>query len=138
MTALGQVSGLLLALRQEEADGAITPDPFADGVALRAWSAVTRPVLADTDGLTFPAARPADLAVLAHAARVLAASLCRSSTGGPADVLVAALRDEAAVHEREPAWLVAQLARVHGVLSDPGASSAGLVWSALRDEGTGC
>lgn len=132
--ALGQISGLLLALREAEADGATPPDPLAGGLALRAWSALTRPVLRDPDRITITDARPEELALVAHTARVLARSLCRRRVSGVADLVTAVLREEAVVHECEPEWLVAQVARVHGVLSAPDAVSAGVVWHALDDE----
>ena len=132
--ALGQVSGLLLALREAEADGAIPPDPLAGGLALRAWSALTRPVLRDPDRITITDARPEALALVGRTARVLATSLCRWRVNGVADLVTTVLCVEAAVHEREPEWLVAQVARVHGVLSAPDAFSAGVVWHALDDE----
>ena len=132
--ALGQVSGLLLALREAETDGAIPPDPLAGGLALRAWSALTRPVLRDPDRITITDARPEALALVARTARVLATSLCRWRVTGVADLVTAVLREEAAVHECEPEWLVAQVARVHGVLSAPDTVSAGVVWHALDDD----
>jgi hypothetical protein len=132
--ALGQVSGLMLALREAEADGATPPDPLAGGLALRAWSGLTRPVLRDPDRITLPDARPEELALVARAARVLATSLCRWRVGGVVDLVTAVLREEASVHECEPERLVAQVARVHGVLSAPDAVSAGVVWHALDDE----
>lgn len=132
VAALGQVSGLLLALREEEADGTVPPDPLADGVALRAWAAVTRPAsLHDPDSVI----RPEDLALVARTACVLGGSVCRWRAGGHADVLTNVLRREAAVHGRAPEWLVAQLARVHGVLSAPDPVAARLVWRALEDGG---
>ncbi|WP_328306105.1 hypothetical protein [Actinomycetospora sp. NBC_00405] len=132
--ALEQVSGLLLSLRETEANGATPPDPLAGGLALRAWSALTRPVLRDPDRITITGARPEVLALVGRTARVLATSLCRWRVSGVADVVTAVLREEAAVHEREPERLVAQVARVHGVLSAPDAVSAGVVWNALDDE----
>jgi hypothetical protein len=134
-TALGQVSGLLLTLREEELSGTALPEVLADGTALRAWSVLTRPVLRDPERVTLPHARPEDLAVLGRAARVLGASLCRWRASGAADVVTAVLHSEAAMHDREPEWLVAQLARIHGVLSAPGPVSAWLVWRALDDGG---
>jgi hypothetical protein len=132
--ALGQISGLLLALREAETDGATPPDPLAGGLALRAWSALTRPVLRDPDRITITDARPEVLALVARTARVLATSLCRWRVSGVADLVTTVLREEAAVHQREPEWLVAQVARVHGVLSAPDAVSAGVVWHALDDD----
>ncbi|GLZ47044.1 hypothetical protein Acsp06_32290 [Actinomycetospora sp. NBRC 106375] len=136
VTALGQVSGLLLTVRETEADGASPPDPVAGGWALRAWSAATRPILRERDRVTLPDVRPEDLAVLAATAHVLGASLARWRAGRGGDLLTAVLRCEAAMHGRDPEWLVAQLARVHGVLSAPGPVSAGLVWRALDDGGS--
>jgi hypothetical protein len=91
-------------------------------------------VLRDPDRITRSDARPEEFALVALAARVLATSLCRWRVRGVADLVTAVLRAEAAVHECEPEWLVAQLARVHGVLSAPDAVSAGLVWHALDDD----
>ena len=58
VTALGQVSGLLCTLREAEApDGTVVlPVPLAHGVALRAWTAVARPVR--TGGGTTPVDLP--------------------------------------------------------------------------------
>jgi hypothetical protein len=133
--ALGQVSGLLLALRAEEADGATPPDPLADGLALRAWSSLTGPVLRDPARLTVPEVDIIDLALVGAAARVLGTSLCRWRAGGPADAVTAVLRREAAVHDCSPEHLVAQVARVHGVLAAADGPSGALVWWALDDGG---
>lgn len=133
VAALSQVSGLLLALRQEEADGATPPDPLADGLALRAWGGLTGPLLRDHERPATPDVHLVDLAVVGAAARVLGASLCRWRAGAPADVVAAVLRRQADVHGRTPEHLVAQVARVHGVLSAADAASAVLVWHALDD-----
>jgi hypothetical protein len=133
VTALGEVAGLLLALREAEADGAVPPLPLAGGHALRAWSAVTRPVLRDPGRITIPGARREDLAAVAAAARLFGRSLCRWRAGDAPDILTTVVRAQAAVHERDPEWLVAQVARIHGVLSAPDPVSARIVWEALDD-----
>jgi hypothetical protein len=132
VTVRGQVSGLLLALREAEATaGASVPAPLSGGRALRAW------------GYLAPGLRPgsrrvagsvADLALLGRAARVLGQRLCRARVSGTDDAddpVVQVLRREADVHDVAPERLVAQLARVHGVLSAPSPASAAAVWWAL-------
>ncbi|MFC5138108.1 hypothetical protein ACFPK1_07685 [Actinomycetospora rhizophila] len=124
-TALGQVSGLLLALREEEVEGGVPlPVPLTHGMTLRSWTAATRgPVPADWEALD----------LLGWAARTLGRSLCRRRAGGARDVLATVLEREAAVHGCEPEELVAQVARVQGVLTAPDPASAALVWHALSD-----
>src|SRR3954449_3135838 len=100
VTALGQGGGLLLAWREAEAEGAAPPLPLADGHALRAWSAVTRPVLRDPGRITIPGARREDLAAVAAAARLFGHSLCRWRAGDVPDILTTVLRAQATVHER--------------------------------------
>ncbi|MEJ2889435.1 hypothetical protein [Actinomycetospora aeridis] len=131
VTAVGQVSGLLLALRQVETEGAVLPPPLARGTALRAWSAVTRPVLRDPERLTGTDARVMDLAMVERAARVLGRSLCRAWVIGGGDVVVSVLRREATVHACGPERLVAQVARVHGALTSDDGRGARMVWDAL-------
>ncbi|MDD7939973.1 hypothetical protein PHK61_16250 [Actinomycetospora lutea] len=125
MTALGRVSGLLLALREEEVEGGVPlPVPLTHGVTLRSWTAATRtPVPDDGEALD----------LLGWAARTLGRSVCRWRATGTRDVLVDVLEREAAVHGCEPEALVAQIARVQGVLTAPDAVSAALVWDALSD-----
>lgn len=131
VTARGQVSGLWCALREAETDdGAVLPAPLGGGVAQRSWGAVSR----DLPGEVTRGADPDALRVVGHAARVLGHRLCRWRVSGVADLVTAVLRDEAALHEREPEWLVAQVARVHGVLSAPDPLSAAAVWRALHDD----
>jgi hypothetical protein len=129
ITALGQVSGLLLALREAEVTGgAVLPEPFAGGAAMRAWRVATQAVSGSA------AAPPGDdVHVVGRAARVLGVRVARRRVGAVADVLVEVTAREAAVHHREPEWLVAQLARVHGVLTAPCPASADVVWRALDD-----
>jgi hypothetical protein len=124
-TALGQVSGLLLALREEEVAGGVPlPVPLTHGVTLRAWAAATRsPVPVDGEALD----------LLGWAARTLGRSLCRWRATGARDALVTVLEQEAAVHGCGPERLVAQMARVQGVLTAPDPASAALVWDALTD-----
>jgi hypothetical protein len=123
--ARGQVAGVLLALREAELeDGAVLPAPLAGGVALRAWATASRSGLSTADG------RRA-LDVVGHAARVLGTRLCRLRVTGSRDALTTALQCEAVVHECEPEWLVAQVARVHGALSAPDPVSAHAVWRAF-------
>jgi hypothetical protein len=133
VTALGQVSGLLLALRRAETgEGAVLPAPLAGGRALRAWGCATRRVRPGADQV---AGSPADVAIVGHAARVLGHALCRAQVAGVDDDAVQALRLEAGVYHCAPERLVAQLARVHGVLSAPHPTSAHAVWRALEDPG---
>jgi hypothetical protein len=131
VTVLGQVSSLLLALRHAEArEGAILPAPLAGGRALRAWGCATRRVRPGADQV---AGSPADVAIVGHAARVLGHALCRAQVAGVDDDAVHVLRLEAGVYHCTPERLVAQLARVHGVLSAPRPASAHAVWRALED-----
>ncbi len=134
LTALGQVSGLLCALREVEAPDAtvVLPVPLAHGLALRAWAAVARPVRS-SGGATPVDLAPHALRLVGRAARVLGDRLCRARASGVDDLVTAVLHDEAAVHGREPEWLVAQVARVHGVLSAPDPVGARAVWHALED-----
>jgi hypothetical protein len=131
VTVLGQVSSLLLALRRAEArEGAVLPAPLAGGRALRAWGCATRRVRPGADQV---AGSPADVAIVGHAARVLGHALCRAQVAGVDDDAVHVLRLEAGVYHCTPEWLVAQLARVHGVLSASRPASAHAVWRALED-----
>ncbi|PVZ05842.1 hypothetical protein [Actinomycetospora cinnamomea] len=129
VTALGQVSGLLLALRDAEAHGAVLPWPLARGAALRAWAAATRPVLARGA----KPGSPEDHRVVEETARVLGTRLCRRRARGAGELLTAVLEREARGHDREPEWLVAQIARVHGVLTATDPVSSWVVWHALDD-----
>jgi hypothetical protein len=134
VTALGQVSGLLCTLREAEApDGTVVlPVPLAHGVALRAWAAVARPVR--SGGGAVPVDLPPHaLRLVGQAARVLGDRLCRARASGVDDLVTVVLHDEADVHGRDPEWLVAQVARVHGVLSAPDPVEARAVWHALDD-----
>jgi hypothetical protein len=131
VAVLGQVSGLLLALRQAEtSEGADLPAPLAGGRALRAWGCATRRVRPGADHV---AGSPGDVALVGQAARVLGHELCRAQVTGLDDDAVHVLRLEAGVHHCTAEWLVAQLARVHGVLSAPYPASAHAVWRALED-----
>ncbi|MDD7967176.1 hypothetical protein [Actinomycetospora lemnae] len=128
VTLRGQVSGLLLALRQAEIDeGVPLPVPLTHGETLRSWTAATRtPVPDDREALD----------LLGWAARTLGRSLCRWRATGVRDVVATVLLDEAAAHGCEPELLVAQVARVQGVLTAPDPVSAALVWGALADPDT--
>jgi hypothetical protein len=66
---------------------------------------------------------------------VLGHALCRARVVGVDDDAVHVLRLEAGVYHCAPERLVAQLARVHGVLSAPHPASAHAVWRALEDPG---
>jgi hypothetical protein len=134
VAVLGEVSGLLCALREAEApDGTVAlPVPLAHGVAQRAWAAVARPVRSG-DGAAPVDLAPHALRLVGQAARVLGDRLCRARASGVDDLVTAVLHDEAAVHGRDPEWLVAQVARVHGVLSAPDPAGARVVWHALDD-----
>lgn len=124
-TVRGQVSGLLLALREAEIDdGVPLPVPLTHGTTLRSWTLAMRsPGPPDWQALD----------LLGWAARTLGRSLCRWRATGVRDALATVLEREAAVHGCEPERLVAQLARVHGVLTAPDPASAALVWQALDD-----
>jgi hypothetical protein len=125
VTLKGQVSGLLLALRHAEIEEGIPlPVPLTHGETLRSWTAATRtPVPDDGEALD----------LLGWAARTLGRSLCRWRATGVRDVVAIVLEREAGAHGCEPEWLVAQIARVQGVLTAPDPLSAALVWDALAD-----
>ncbi|GAA1855485.1 hypothetical protein GCM10009836_39460 [Pseudonocardia ailaonensis] len=132
----GRVSGLLLAYADVERRGAELPAPLRQRAALRAWARVARPVRAAVGGAG-PAALeeipPADLRTLDATARLLGRHLCRMQTEGPgATPVTAVLAVEAAVYGVPAGELVAQLARVHGVLDlDAGRPSlARTIWEA--------
>jgi hypothetical protein len=134
VAVLAEVSGLLCALRAVEAPDStvVLPVPLAHGVALRAWAAVARAVRSGGGGMPVDLA-PHALRLVGQAARVLGDRLCRARASGVDDLVTAVLRDEAAVHGRDPEWLVAQVARVHGVLAAPDPVEARVVWHALDD-----
>jgi hypothetical protein len=129
VTVRGQVSGLLLALRQAEIEEGIPlPVPLTHGETLRSWTAAMRAPDRD-DGEA--------LDLLGWAARTLGRSLCRWRATGVRDVVATVLLREAAAQDCEPELLVAQVARVQGVLTAPDPVSAALVWDALADTRTG-
>jgi len=133
VTVRGQVSGLLLALQEAEVtDGASLPAPLSGGRTLRAWGYARQGV---RPGSRRVACSVAELAILGRSARVLGHRLCRARISGADDAVVHVLRREASVHDCVPEWLVAQIARVHGVLSAPSPVSAQVVWRALDDRG---
>lgn len=124
--AADQISSLLLALAVAENKGHPMPDPLHAGRALRAWARVKAPLLAAVsaaDPTPAPVAVPvpaADADTLGATARLLGRVLCEyrvHGTGGEiALTLIHAARAQATTLEA----LVAQLARVHGVVDvDP-------------------
>lgn len=124
VTAVGQISGVFLALAEVEAEGHTLPEPLRARRALRAWARLKTPVMAtvrvaDPDDASAPVAvlvPAADVDTIGAAARTLGRVLCHHrvhSTGGEA---AGVLLHEAGVHAITPEQLVAQLARVHGVL----------------------
>ncbi|GAA4878136.1 hypothetical protein [Actinomycetospora straminea] len=125
VTLRGQVSGLLLALRAAEIEeGVPLPVPLTHGETLRSWTAAMRaPDQDDREALD----------LLGWAARTLGRSVCRWRALGVRDVAATVLLREAAAHGCEPELLVAQVARVQGVLTAPDPVSAALVWEALAD-----
>ncbi|MBC3192611.1 hypothetical protein H7X46_16220 [Pseudonocardia sp. C8] len=126
--AAARASGLLLALRAAEVAGrAAPPPPLDSGRALRAWARVVRPVL-DRSGCTTVGVGLDDLRIVAAAAAALGSALCRSRAGGTADPVVEVLRADAAAQQVTAEDLVAQLARVHGVLTAAGPGSAAEIW----------
>jgi hypothetical protein len=124
--AADQISWLLLALAIAEDKGRPMPDPLHAGRALRAWSRLKTPLLAAVraaDPAPVPVAvlvPAADVDALGATARLLGRVLCEyrvHSTGGEiALTLIHAARAQDTTLE----GLVAQLARVHGVVDvDP-------------------
>lgn len=124
--AADQISWLLLALAIAEKPGRAMPDPLHAGRALRAWARLKAPLLAAVraaDPAPVPVAvlvPAADADTLGASARLLGRVLCEyrvHSTGGEiAGTLLDAARTQGTTLE----GLVAQPARVHGVLDvDP-------------------
>lgn len=129
--ATARVSGVLLTLRSGETGRRIAlPDPLAGGRTLRAWARIVRPVLDRAAGATV-VVPVAELDVVADAAAALGRTLCRSSQRHIADDPVLRLLEcEADVLGSTPGSLVAQLARVHGVLTTGCSETARALWRA--------
>ncbi len=134
VAATARVSGLLLSARGTEAGGELElPDPLRGGTALRAWARIVRPVMdrtADHDAVEVPVA---DLAVVADAAATLGRLLCRARTTGAQNAVSRLLIWDAESYYSTPEWIVAQIARVHGVLASGDPEDARLVWRAGAD-----
>ncbi len=118
---IGQVSGLMLALVGAQSDGHDVPEPLGRPSA-RAWGRVAAALRPPAGPVPSAAAvvRTADLEVLGAAAQALGRELCRHRARDVVTTTVAVLLAEAAEHDRAPEHLVAQLARVHGVLDADG------------------
>lgn len=124
--AADQISGLLLALAAAENEGHAIPDPLHAGRALGAWTRLKAPLLAAVraaDPAPEPVAVPvpaADADTLGATARLLGRVLCEyrvHSTGGE---IALTMINTARAQDTTLEGLVAQLARVHGVLDvDP-------------------
>jgi len=116
------ISWLLLALAVAEKEGHPMPEPLHGGRALRAWSRLKAPLLSAVHAAD-PAPGPvavlvpaADTDTLGATARLLGRTLCDyrvHSTGGE---IARALLHTARAQGTTLEALVAQLARVHGVL----------------------
>ncbi|MDN5919958.1 MAG: hypothetical protein L0I76_33480 [Pseudonocardia sp.] len=140
VVAAGRVSGLLLALAAAERDGVVLPEPLADRRALRAWARLRAPVVAAVrsarpcDGPVCAVVDLADVDLLGGASRALGRQWCSSLVSRAGSPIADILQDEACVHEIPAEDLIAELARVHGVLDvdvDDGAGSAAHVVRAL-------
>jgi hypothetical protein len=121
-----QISSLLVALATAENAGHTMPDPLRAGRALRAWARLEAPLLAAVRAAT-PVPVPvavlvpiSDADTLGATARLLGRVLCEyrvHSTGGE---IARTLLHTARAQDTTLELLVAQLARVHGVLDiDP-------------------
>lgn len=139
----GRISGLLLALAEAESSGHPVPAPLRGRAALRAWARLRNPILAavrtwpDAVDTRVAAGVPTDdMEVLGESARVLGRVLCQFRAHGVGGEVAGALLREAREHGVPPERLVAQLARVHGVLdvdpipADRRVDVAGAIWRA--------
>jgi hypothetical protein len=124
--AIGRISGLMLVLLGSETVGDGLPEPLGRTSA-RAWDRVTRALRDAPDDRVI---EPRDLDVLGAAARTLGRELCRYRMSGDESAAVAALLAEARVHGTSPEQLVAQVARVHGVLEAGPGTAADDLWTA--------
>ena len=140
---LGRISGLLLALAATESSGHRMPAPVSGREALRAWGRLTIPVSAAVraypdavDTRVAVGVPTGDVDVLGACARELGRVLCRFRGHGSVGAVAATLLREARVHGGPPEHLVAQFARVHGVLDvgsmhpDRRVDVAGAIWRA--------
>lgn len=129
--ATARVVGLLLSARGSEACGdSDLPDPLRGGAALRAWARVLRPVMDRRAGRVAVEVPAADLAVVAEAAETLGGLLCRARTTGAPNPVSRLLIWDAELYYTTPEWTVAQVARVHGVLTSTDPEDAELMWRA--------
>lgn len=137
VTVAGRISGLLLAVAAAERDGLVLPDALAGHTALRAWGRLRGPIAAAVrtpgpGGLATVTVDVADVEVLGLAARTLGLQRCRDLASRAGSPVAAILYDEALAHGVPAGTLVAELARVHGVLDvDEGSVSAAHVVRAV-------
>lgn len=139
-SAAGRISGLLLALAETEAAGHELPAPLHARRTLRAWARLKTPVLAAVRVPGRPPVavlvRACDVDTLGAAGRLLGRALCRERVHGAGGALGRALLRDAREQGTSPERLVAQLARVHGVLDaepwpgDPAHDPALALWRA--------
>lgn len=121
VSAADQISRLLGALATAELGGRAQPEPLHDGRALRAWARLEGPVFEAVRAA--PAATPgaaevsaSDVATLGAAAGLLGRVLREHRVHGGGGELAGILLREARAQDTTPEHLVAQTARVHGVL----------------------
>lgn len=126
LIATGRISGLSFVLMGAEMSGGELPEPLGRRSA-RAWGRLVRALGEPPSTRVLPAA---DLDVLGAVARALGRELCRYRVSGAVSATVTALLDEAAVHGTSPEQLVAQVARVHGVLDSGPGPAADELWDA--------
>lgn len=126
LVATGRISGLMLVLMGSEMSGDELPEPLGRRSA-RAWGRLVRALRDPPSGRVLPAA---DLHVFGAAARVLGRELCRHRVSGARSAAVVALLTEADVHGTSAEQLVAQVARVHGVLDSGPGPTADELWGA--------
>ncbi len=140
---LGRISGLLLALAETESSGHLLPAPLRGREALRAWARLKIPIATAVrpwpdalDTRVTVGVPTGDVDVLGACARVLGGALCQFRVHGLGGEVADTLLREAEVHGCPPEHLVAQLARVHGVLDvdsmppDRRVDVAGAIWRA--------
>lgn len=126
LVATGRISGLVLVLTGSEMSGDELPEPLGRRSA-RAWGRLVRALKGPPSARVLPVA---DLDVLGATARVLGRELCRYRVSGAGSAAVSALLTEAGVHDTSAEQLVAQVARVHGVLDSGPGPTADELWAA--------
>lgn len=127
LIASGRISGLMLVLTGSAMAGAELPEPLGRR-ATRAWGRIVR---AMGDSSAEPLVPVTDLDVLGTAAQALGHELCRYRVSGVESASVSALLIEARVHDTSAEQLVAQVARVHGVLDAGPGATADQLWRAI-------